>query len=157
MKRSNIGVTLLFLNLLIVPMKSYLCRNQFGLLKRQYMQPRIIRACLGHSKCNVLADTTGKVSFQSATKPDFMKQMSSKYFDYALLEKSTYDWWETSGYFKPHVDANAETKKCFTVPMPPPNVTGYLHMGHAIFIALQDIVIRFQRMRGKPTLWLPGT
>ena len=41
--------------------------------------------------------------------------------------------------------------------MPPPNVTGRLHMGHAMFVTLQDIMARFQRMRGRPTLWLPGT
>jgi valyl-tRNA synthetase len=45
----------------------------------------------------------------------------------------------------------------YTIPMPPPNVTGRLHMGHAIFVALQDILARFHRMRGRPTLWLPGT
>lgn len=41
--------------------------------------------------------------------------------------------------------------------MPPPNVTGRLHMGHAMFVALEDIMVRYQRMRGRPTLWLPGT
>lgn len=41
--------------------------------------------------------------------------------------------------------------------MPPPNVTGRLHMGHAMFVTLQDIMVRFNRMRGRPTLWLPGT
>jgi valyl-tRNA synthetase len=49
------------------------------------------------------------------------------------------------------------THACVHAAMPPPNVTGRLHMGHAMFITLQDIMVRFNRMRGRPTLWLPGT
>lgn len=59
------------------------------------------------------------------------------------------------GFFKPK--PNNEKMKKFVVPMPPPNVTGYLHMGHAIFLTLQDIMIRFNRMRGIETVWVPGT
>jgi len=70
------------------------------------------------------------------------------------VEQRLYEWWESSGYFEP---AGDETKQCFVVPMPPPNVTGRLHMGHAMFVALEDIMARFMRMRGHPTLWLPGT
>ena len=51
----------------------------------------------------------------------------------------------------------AGEKKSYVLPMPPPNVTGGLHMGHALFVALQDILARFHRMKGEPTLWLPGT
>lgn len=85
---------------------------------------------------------------------DFNKHAENKYFDFAVVEKETYAWWEASGYFKPSADTQ---KKPFVLPMPPPNVTGYLHMGHAMFVALQDIMARFHRMRGKATLWLPGT
>ena len=49
------------------------------------------------------------------------------------------------------------TRPPYVIPMPPPNVTGRLHMGHAIFVALQDVLARFHRMRGRPTLWTPGT
>ena len=70
------------------------------------------------------------------------------------VEQRLYDWWEQSGYFKPAPDNG---KECFVISMPPPNVTGKLHMGHAMFVALEDIMARFQRMRGRPTLWLPGT
>ena len=79
---------------------------------------------------------------------------TNKYFEFDKLESSIYNWWESSGYFKPDQDP---LKKPFVIPMPPPNVTGYLHMGHAMFVALQDIMSRFHRMRGKSTLWLPGT
>ena len=62
--------------------------------------------------------------------------------------------WEENGHFKPSETAAGEP---FTMAMPPPNVTGRLHMGHAMFVTLQDIMARYQRMRGRPTLWLPGT
>ena len=70
------------------------------------------------------------------------------------VEKRLYEWWEKSGYFQPSGDTD---KECFVISMPPPNVTGKLHMGHAMFVALEDIMARFHRMRGNPTLWLPGT
>ena len=72
----------------------------------------------------------------------------------AEVEERLYEWWEQSGYFKP---ATNDDKQCFVISMPPPNVTGKLHMGHAMFVALEDIMTRFHRMRGEPTLWLPGT
>jgi len=98
--------------------------------------------------------------------PDFENEVNEKYFEFQRLESSIYNWWEISGYFKPHESSSSDDdgggaakkkKKPFVIPMPPPNVTGYLHMGHAIFVALQDIMARFHRMRGRPTLWLPGT
>ena len=70
------------------------------------------------------------------------------------FEKKTYEKWEKNGYFKP--DENKE-KETFTIMMPPPNVTGKLHMGHALDGTIQDILIRFKRMQGYRTLWLPGT
>ncbi len=67
--------------------------------------------------------------------------------------------WEENGYFKPRepLDGSGSSAEPFVVPMPPPNVTGRLHMGHAMFVTLQDIMVRHARMRGRPTLWLPGT
>jgi valyl-tRNA synthetase len=97
--------------------------------------------------------TSSKVSLGS-TRPDFSQEADAKYFEFQKLEKSIYEWWEGCGYFKPSPD---KEKKPYVIPMPPPNVTGYLHMGHAMFIGLQDIMARFHRMRGKSTLWLPGT
>ena len=81
------------------------------------------------------------------------EEMATQYVP-AEVEERLYQWWEESGYFKPAED---DSKECFVISMPPPNVTGRLHMGHAMFVALEDIMARFHRMRGNPTLWLPGT
>ena len=70
------------------------------------------------------------------------------------FEKEIYEEWENKGYFKAKVDAN---KLPFTIVIPPPNITGQLHMGHALDETLQDTLIRFKRMQGYSALWLPGT
>ena len=70
------------------------------------------------------------------------------------FEEKIYSNWEEKGYFKPSMD---KTKESFCIMMPPPNVTGKLHMGHALDGTLQDILIRYKRMQGYNTLWLPGT
>ena len=70
------------------------------------------------------------------------------------FEEKIYKNWEESGYFKP---SNDKTKETYCIMMPPPNVTGKLHMGHALDDTIQDILIRFKRMQGYRTLWLPGS
>lgn len=70
------------------------------------------------------------------------------------IENKIYEEWEKSGAFIAKIDKN---KKPFTIVMPPPNITGQLHMGHAMDSLLQDAPIRYHRMKGDPTLWLPGT
>ncbi len=70
------------------------------------------------------------------------------------IEERTYKNWEEKGYFKPVID---KTKKPYTIVIPPPNVTGKLHMGHALDNTIQDTLIRYNRMKGVPTLWVPGT
>jgi valyl-tRNA synthetase len=70
------------------------------------------------------------------------------------IEEKMYKNWEEKGYFKCKIDKN---KKPFTIVMPPPNVTGKLHMGHALDQTVQDIFIRYNRLKGVPTLWIPGT
>ncbi|WJX29641.1 valine--tRNA ligase [Trifolium repens] len=77
----------------------------------------------------------------------------AKSFDFAAEER-IYNWWESQGYFKPNFDRGGDP---FVISMPPPNVTGSLHMGHAMFVTLEDIMVRYNRMKGRPTLWLPGT
>jgi valyl-tRNA synthetase len=77
----------------------------------------------------------------------------SKTYEPQLIEKKWYEFWEKNEYFQPEGDTS---KPPFTVLMPPPNVTGILHMGHVLNNTLQDIVVRFHRMLGEPTLWLPG-
>ena len=75
-------------------------------------------------------------------------------FDPQSIESDIYAAWEESGAFTAH---RVEGKKPFTIVMPPPNITGQLHMGHAMDCILQDAPIRYHRMKGDPTLWLPGT
>ena len=70
------------------------------------------------------------------------------------FEDDLYEHWEKEGFFKPSMDKNKES---YCIMMPPPNVTGKLHMGHALDGTLQDILIRFKRMQGYNTLWLPGS
>jgi valyl-tRNA synthetase len=80
--------------------------------------------------------------------------MLEKTFDPKSVEPRLYAAWEASGAFKPSEDPNAEP---FVIVIPPPNVTGSLHIGHALNNTLQDVLTRFHRMRGKAALWLPGT
>jgi len=82
-----------------------------------------------------------------------MKELS-KHYDPQENEGKIYKFWEKGGYFTPKID---KTKKPFTIMIPPPNVTGSLHMGHALNNTIQDILIRRARMKGIPALWLPGT
>jgi len=70
------------------------------------------------------------------------------------IEKKWYPIWEDSGYFTPKMDSDAQS---FSMVIPPPNVTGYLHMGHALNHTLGDVLVRWRRMQGDKTLWLPGT
>ncbi|HZT89791.1 MAG TPA: valine--tRNA ligase [Stellaceae bacterium] len=80
--------------------------------------------------------------------------MLDKTYDPAALEARLYEAWEASGGFAARPDSG---NRPYTIMMPPPNVTGSLHMGHALTFTLQDILIRFQRMRGRDALWQPGT
>lgn len=84
----------------------------------------------------------------------FKKEMPAN-FNFAEAETRLYDWWEKQGWFKPEVaPTDAEP---FVISMPPPNVTGALHIGHALFCSLEDLMTRYERMRGKAALWVPGT
>ena len=80
--------------------------------------------------------------------------MLDKTFDPKSAEPRIYQRWESSGAFAPSEDPSAEP---FSMVIPPPNVTGSLHIGHALNNTLQDVLTRFERMRGKAALWLPGT
>ena len=78
--------------------------------------------------------------------------MLDKTFDPAAAEPRLYDAWEKAGAFQP-----SDSPEGFSIVIPPPNVTGSLHIGHALNNTLQDVLIRFKRMQGKAALWLPGT
>ncbi|MEG0152667.1 MAG: class I tRNA ligase family protein, partial [Cellulosilyticaceae bacterium] len=77
-----------------------------------------------------------------------------KVYDPSIVEERLYNNWMEKGYFHAEVDKN---KKPFTIMMPPPNITGALHMGHALDNTMQDILIRYKRMQGYSALWMPGT
>jgi valyl-tRNA synthetase len=77
-----------------------------------------------------------------------------KAYEPGRIEEKWYNFWLEQGFFAPKIDPN---RKPFVIIMPPPNVTGELHLGHALTATLEDIMVRWQRMRGEPTLWLPGT
>ncbi len=85
--------------------------------------------------------------------------MNEKYlkpYDHLKFEDDIYKVWEDSQYFNPD-KLPGERKEKFSIVLPPPNVTGKLHLGHADMLAIEDSIVRFQRMRGKKALWLPGT
>ncbi len=83
-----------------------------------------------------------------------------KAYNFQTTEQRIYEWWEKSGFFKPSNDPQQPgfdpTRKPFVISIPPPNVTGELHLGHAMFVSMEDLMIRYNRMKGVPTLWVPG-
>ncbi|KAF8638127.1 hypothetical protein AX17_002426 [Amanita inopinata Kibby_2008] len=103
----------------------------------------------------------GEVPFVNTTlkgeKKDLSQPMAAGYNPIAI-ESAWYDWWSAQGFFKPQFDLNGEpkTRGLFVIPAPPPNVTGSLHIGHALTTALQDTLIRWNRMLGKTVLFAPG-
>jgi len=84
-----------------------------------------------------------------------------KTYDFSSTERRIYEMWQQNGYFKPWNDPEEPgfdpLIKPFVISIPPPNVTGELHLGHAMFVSMEDLMIRYHRMKGIPTLWVPGT
>jgi len=89
------------------------------------------------------------------------KQELPKAYDFKSTEARIYAMWEAGGFFKPHNDPNKPdfdpSIKPFVITIPPPNVTGELHIGHVMFVSLEDLMTRYHRMKGYSTLWVPGT
>src|SRR5712671_6695859 len=83
-----------------------------------------------------------------------MREELSKRYEPRDFEQRLYEFWEKGEYFTPEVDRE---RPKFSIVIPPPNVTGRLHIGHALVNTLQDIMVRWKRMSGFNTLWLPGT
>lgn len=81
----------------------------------------------------------------------------SKTYNPSDVEHDIYGRWEASGFFNPDKLPNAKKRKPFVISMPPPNITGELHLGHALGLTIQDVLIRYHRMNGRAALWLPGT
>lgn len=90
-----------------------------------------------------------------------MHEKFLKPYDPGATEDAIYKKWEESGFFNPDVcvekGVTAKDAESFSIVLPPPNVTGTLHMGHAAMLAVEDILVRYHRMRGDKTLWIPGT
>ncbi len=84
-----------------------------------------------------------------------------KAYDFNAVEERIYQEWEKHGFFKPDNDPNKPgfdpARKPFVISIPPPNVTGELHLGHAMFVAMEDLMTRYHRMKGIPSLWVPGS
>ena len=84
-----------------------------------------------------------------------------KTYDFHDYEVKVFQNWESKGFFKPWNDPNRPgfdpTIEPFVIVIPPPNITGALHLGHALFVAMEDLMIRYHRMKGEPALWVPGT
>jgi valyl-tRNA synthetase len=95
-----------------------------------------------------MSDTT-----PTSAAPERPAEMAKAY-EHQQIEQRLYDWWERCGFFAPRDDA---PKPPFTLAIPPPNVTGELHLGHAMFVTIEDLIIRWRRMQGHKTLWVPGT
>lgn len=86
-----------------------------------------------------------------------MKEELSPQYDPKAVEGKIYEIWERSGFFNPDKLPNARRGQPYTIIMPPPNANAPMHVGHALFVTVEDILIRYERMRGRKTLWLPGT
>ncbi|KIW97557.1 valine-tRNA ligase [Cladophialophora bantiana CBS 173.52] len=95
---------------------------------------------------------------KTAKKEKIKKAAAVDAYEPQKIEAGRYEWWESRGYFKPQFTEEGKVKPegKFVIPIPPPNVTGSLHMGHALTNALQDTMIRHARMKGKTTAWIPG-
>jgi len=81
----------------------------------------------------------------------------AKPYEAKQIERDLYRWWEECGYFKPRFTEQNRDRRPFVISLPPPNVTGILHTGHAMMATIEDILIRWHRMLGDATLWVPGT
>ncbi|MGH2516859.1 MAG: class I tRNA ligase family protein, partial [Ktedonobacterales bacterium] len=101
--------------------------------------------------------TEEQVTQTEQTEPARGRRLDAipKTYDPQATEQRLYAWWESHGYFKPRSSTNAD-RAPFVISMPPPNATGALHIGHALTSTMEDIMIRYHRMRGDETLWVPG-
>ncbi|KAI1430972.1 tRNA synthetases class I-domain-containing protein [Xylaria sp. CBS 124048] len=144
-----------------------------GRCSRQTLPLQIwrLRYCLRSASASTLAPTSASVTkkasksktplgpFEDPTKPGQKKVLQSfehphlNAYHPSAVESSWYQWWEKSGFFQPRAEPSDST---FVIALPPPNVTGALHCGHALANTIQDTLIRWSRMRGLSTLWVPG-
>lgn len=159
----------------LVSSKSSSCPLSSSSVRRTKTQRPAFFSVLEKSSLLSMSTVTTDTSSSSSSSPSSAPVwLDSKYdvenksqgivgkYEPQLFEDKIYKWWEDAGCFLPDAKQSKEEsfsqgREPYVLPMPPPNVTGRLHMGHAIFVALQDVLARFHRMRGRPVLWLPGT
>ena len=102
-----------------------------------------------------------KEAFVNKTPKGEKKDLSGPMEAYnpAAVEAAWGDWWEAKGFYRANAEkaGSLEHKEKFVMVIPPPNVTGSLHLGHALTCSIEDTIVRYQRMAGKEVLWLPGT
>lgn len=113
----------------------------------------------GAKKEKAKKETKDEPAWVDTTVPGEKKDLSSPMengYNPLHVESSWYAWWEKRGFFTPRDDEPYDPAKTFVIPLPPPNVTGLLHIGHALTISIQDALIRFYRMKGYRTLYVPG-
>ena len=106
---------------------------------------------------NNAANSSATDNSQANSQQNANTQNISTTYDPATIEAHWYDQWEQQGFFKPHAADSNSSAKPFTIMIPPPNVTGSLHMGHGFNNAIMDALTRYHRMLGDNTLWQPGT
>jgi len=107
-----------------------------------------------------MSDQTNQQNQGDSNDTSTIPEIFLKPYDPAAHETDIYKMWEDSGYFNPDnlpPNADGERTEPFSIVMPPPNANASLHAGHALFVTVEDIMIRFERMRGKKALWLPGS
>ncbi|CAG9465555.1 unnamed protein product [Pedinophyceae sp. YPF-701] len=112
------------------------------------------KAAKAEAEARALAELVGKIEGTPAGEKKDTAYEMPKGYNPRLVEAKWYDWWEKQGYFKPDM---ASDKPPFTIVIPPPNVTGALHIGHALTNSIQDTIVRWRRMCGYNALWVPGT
>ncbi|KZT30278.1 hypothetical protein NEOLEDRAFT_1174574 [Neolentinus lepideus HHB14362 ss-1] len=116
----------------------------------------------GEKKAKAEKEKKEELQFVNTTpkgeKKDLSQPMSSTGYNPIEVEAAWYDWWDAQGFFTPQLtqDAKIKPEDRFVIAFPPPNVTGSLHIGHGLTIAIQDTLVRWNRMLGKTTLWIPG-
>ena len=93
---------------------------------------------------------TGRRRLSDVKKPE-LSQLPRTY-QASFVESRWYNWWQARGFFKPEDGC----KERFSIMLPPPNVTGSLHLGHTLTIAIEDALIRYNKMKGRSVLWIPG-
>ncbi|GAU94472.1 hypothetical protein RvY_06243 [Ramazzottius varieornatus] len=93
---------------------------------------------------------TGRRGLSTVKKPEL--SLLPRTYQASYVESRWYEWWQAKGFFKPKDDK----KERFSIMLPPPNVTGSLHLGHTLTIAIQDALVRYSKMKGRSVLWIPG-